>query len=491
MNCCGWICGLKRDTSKAEVNLTDLSQELNARIFRHLTATDLCHVALCNRILRDTANDDALWRPLCQKKGWERYGTICDLCKEPPFKPSSQDQKTGEGGAPTFPDDVLVTSSDWPGLVDTCKWKEVYMKARHLEENWRNQRFFAANLLSTGLSSVAYEGDCLAAGASYSSTLEIWDMAREKRQHLIQLDISGYPGALQMEDGIIAAGCKDGKIRTYSAQTGEQLQVMSGHRLAVSRLFFDGDTIVSVGQYDIESDDTSRSDIRVWSAVDGVSRCILKSGLEATNLVHIDYKDKIVAGAYSDNKIRIWDARNDGSCMQQIVCEMENLISCHLWNGIVIGASKGRIVKQWELKSGECIKTFDVPLFRGLIQPSQEQSYYVFSDELLAVVTLFSGLPIVNLNGERLLTVDLSDVIPVCFKGRKLLTWSMGAYKLWIIDPVERLDGTAQINSRTASQFLGPTHFPCAWMSDIKIIFALQMRDSIVDMSSIWVRHYW
>ncbi|XP_038060476.1 probable E3 ubiquitin ligase complex SCF subunit sconB [Patiria miniata] len=495
------------------VNLADLPQELKARIFRHLTATDLCRVALCNRILRETANDDDLWHRLCQKQGWERYGTISDLCKEPPFKPTSKEHKTGEGGAPTFPVDAVVTGSDWPGLVDTCKWKEVYMKARHLEENWRNERFYTTlfdlsltndkeSVSSSNSDNYAYlqlilniavEGDCLVAG-SWHRTLEVWDMCSKTRQHLIQLDISEASEALKMKDGIVAAGCKDGKIRTFSAQTGEQLQVMSGHRLAVSQLFFDGETIVSVAQkqpslwgYDDSVD--ADSDVWVSSAANGAYRYVLQSGHEATRLLHLDYKDKIVAGAYSDNIIRIWDARS-GSCLEDIASGMNKLTSCHLGESIVIGASKDFIVKIWDLQYWKCIKTFDVPLHQGIqLSSPYEQAKYMYSDGLLIAVTLHNGLYILNLNGERLLIDGRGTVQPLSLKGNKLLTWSSedGWYGgLWLFYPMKSADGKAQGSSKTV-QYVGQTHVACAWMSDTKMVY----QGLYGFPTYVSVRHYW
>ncbi|XP_038060672.1 uncharacterized WD repeat-containing protein all2124-like [Patiria miniata] len=508
MDCCGWICRQKTDTSQAEVNFTDLPQELKERIFRHLTATDLCRLALCNRILRALTNQDAMWRPLCRKKGWERYGTICDLSKEPPFKPtSSQHQKPGEGGAPTFPADAVVTRSDWPGLVDTCKWKEVYTKARHLEENLRNQRYYAMSLelcppdvlpcalCDVLLVNIAGEGDCLVAGLNIG-LLQIWDLSSGKRQHLILVNVSSSPDALKMKNDIIAAGCRDGKIRTYSAQTGEQLQVMSGHRLAVSHLFFDGDTIVSVARPQVKRLEYADSDIRVWSAANGASRCILQSGHEATRLLHLDYKDKIVAGAYSDNTIRIWDVRNGSLIMQHVVCDTINLTSCHLWDGIVVGASKDHTVKISELNSGECTKTFNVDV---LPNPDTEVRY-MLSDGLLVVVKLdvHHGFNIVNLNGERLLTDAGRHVNPLWFRGNTLLTHGIvthddaQGYELWIIDPEDRMDGNASGSSMTkAPQYLGGTSVVCAWMSDTKVAFQRKQSQFYTPTDDVCVHHYW
>ncbi|XP_038044683.1 F-box/WD repeat-containing protein 7-like [Patiria miniata] len=519
------------DTLQSEEKLIGLPEELKAYIFGHLTATDLCHVALCNRILRESANQDALWRLLCRKNGWERYGT--NLCKEPPFTPTLHDQLTGgEGGSPTFPVDAVVTGSDWPGLVDTCKWKEVYMKARHLEENWRNQRFYATTFKfgqtsdETGLfavetldqpkiSNLDCEGGCLAVGVD-DGTLQIWDVSIGKRRHNIRVNVSEEPDALKMKDGIIAAGCMDGKIRTYSAQTGEQLQVMSGHYLAVSRLFFDGDTIVSVARRLLDrSKNYADSGIRVCKAEDASTRFVLQYGCSKTSLIHLDYRTKVIAGAYSDNTIQIWDAEN-GSDIQHIICDMKKLVSCYLGDGIVIGASKDFAVKIWKLESWECLRTFRVPL-----HPESNNfeligaAPYAFNGELLVAISR-AHLTFMDLEGKLIgsifnthenhtgtfFTQDNSKFTTAhCFHGNKLITGSSntysGKYDLWIVNPAMGVYGSGEVVSKmdlggeAFAEFTGA--FSPAWMNDTKVVFEGIDKESGFgpQRPTIVIRHYW
>ncbi|XP_038059499.1 F-box/WD repeat-containing protein 7-like [Patiria miniata] len=497
-----------------------LPNELVEKVFGYLTVDDLCHVTLCGRSWRESANQDALWRPFCRWKGWEHYGTMSDLCKEVPLKPNSPEQKTGEGGAPTFPVDAVVTGSDWPGLVDTCKWKEVYMKARHLEGNWRNNRYHVSSFefgsagyrewlfeyIGPGpeplVCNMAGEGDCLAVGISIG-TMQIWDVSNCKRRHLIQVNVSEAPDALKMKDGIIAAGCKDGKIRTFSAQTGEQLQVMSGHRLPVLRLFFDGNTIVSTAYKEYRKNEVyADSDIRVWSAADGCCRYNLQSGSVGRRLDDLDYKDKIVAGAYNDKTIRVWNA-DSGSRIQQFTVQARDLLSCHLGDGIVIGAYDGNVVMVWSLESGDCIKTFDVPgnyseKYGKLLDRARS---YTFNGALLLSTSCNNHMRLLDLNGKFLGDSrpysNEFNFEPIVFRGNKLVAADLsgGANHLWSVDQ----DGFHYIKEVRRIMFDDEVtvRYSVAWMSETKLAFV-----TYVDFESfeqgiteqipiIIVHHYW
>ncbi|XP_038045236.1 probable E3 ubiquitin ligase complex SCF subunit sconB [Patiria miniata] len=524
--------------------------EVKEIILNDLTVTDLCHVALCNRSWREAANQDALWRPLCQDNGWERYGEEDRLLKEVPFKSTSQEQVTGEGGSPTFPVDAVVTGSGWPQLETTCKWKEVYMKAKHLETNWCKNRFYAVSFQfcltgkvptkstadsgsddadeqsassvaeevdhsendPSGLDedddvygdkdgpyvcNMAGEGIYLAAGTS-QGTLQIWDIFQRERKHLIEVDISEKRDALKMKDGIIAAGCKDGKVRTYSAKSGEQLQVMSGHPLAVSHIFFDGVTIVSVIK-----PRSPNSDIVVWNASDGACRCILKAGRTLT-LLDLAYKDKVIAGVYFDRKIRVWDAES-GSMLHEMDSGMRTVVSIYLGDGIVIVVSQDFIVKIWSLESGKCVRTFDVPIDPAFVNKHAKATYCTFNGELLAVVSTFWTTTVLDLDGKRIGTFlsDFRDSMePLFFHGKKLVIWCetqvVPCTELWIADPKMHGNGNAnssfEIDESTDYLAEASGNFTVTWMSDTKLAFERHGEYEANDgplIPEIIVRHYW
>ncbi|XP_038055936.1 F-box/WD repeat-containing protein 7-like [Patiria miniata] len=478
---------------------SNLPNELKVLVLQHLSAEDLCRVALCNRSWREAANHDALWRPLCREKRWEKFDAVVDLCVEPPFIPSSP-QHGGDGGVGdgvTFAFDSVVTGLNWPGLVNTCRWKEIYMKARHLEGNWKNNRYrvvsfhfgsagYEGNKEYVGsepeltLRSLACDGNSLA-GALSNDTLHIWDITSGKRRHFIKVDVSKGQKALKMKNGIIAAGCIDGKIRMYCAVTGEQLQAMSGHRLEVFCLFFDGDTIVSIaGKSDRDREVRADSDIRVWNAKDGTSRFVFESTSDDVRLVYVDYLDKTVAGAYSDRKIRLWDAQS-GVCKQTIVSDANDMISCHLGDGIVMSANRGNVIKVWNVESGECIRHFDVPGvdFEDL-DPYDESFSFEFNGEFLFATSEDSNVRLFNLDGKFIgdtKSYDFAEEYNLCIRcvlGNKFIASAEvggGPMYLWsindpdagfrLINPLRGLMCDDEVNDV----------YSAAWMSETKLAF--------------------
>ncbi|XP_038056458.1 F-box/WD repeat-containing protein 7-like [Patiria miniata] len=496
---------------------SNLPNELKVLVLQHLSAKDLCHVALCNRSWREATNDDALWRPLCREKRWEKFDAVVDLCKEPPFIPSST-QHGGDGGvgdSVTFAFDSVVTGSNWPGLVNTCRWKEIYMKARHLEGNWKNNRYHVVSFEfgSAGYSgsmyessepeltvcSLAGEGNSLVGGFS-NDTLHIWDTTCGTRRHIIKVGISKGKQALKMKNGIIAAGCMDGEIRTYCAQTGEQLQVMSGHRLEVFRLFFDGDTIVSIaGESNMDREVCVDSDIRVWNAIEGSSRFVFESTSDDVQLVYVDYLDKTVAGAYSDRKIRLWDAQS-GVCKQTIVSDANDMISCHLGDGIVISANWGHVMEIWNVESGECIRHFDVPGVDFEDYDRDDKSCSIeFNGEFLLATSDSSNVRLFRLDGKFI--GDIKTAYPreyyylcircvLCNKFIASDEVSGGLMYLWSID---NLDGLQMIKRLRECMYddQAPVDYSAAWMNETKLAFVYYFGLYDNKVPKIVVHHYW
>ncbi|XP_038074375.1 F-box/WD repeat-containing protein 7-like [Patiria miniata] len=501
-------------------HFSNLPNEMKVLVLQHLSAEDLCHVALCNRSLREAANYDALWRPLCREKRWEKFDAVVDLCKEPPFIPSSP-QPGGDGSVGdgvTFAFDSVVTDSNRPGLVNTCKWKEIYMKARHLERNWKNNLYHVVSFEfgSAGYTKSSRKNDCsepevtvrglagegnILAGALSNDTLHIWDISSGKRRHRIKVGIGRISKALKMKNGVIAVGCRGGKIRTYCAQTGEQLQVMSGHRLDVSRLFFDGDTIISIAA---ELDGDMREvradgDIRVWNAIDGTSRFVFESTSDdpfRCRPIGVDYFDKTVAGAYIDRKIRLWDVQS-GVCKQTIVSDANYLISCHLGDGIVISAHWGNVMKIWNVESGECIRHFDVP---GVDfedwDPDDESSHFHFNGEFLLATSL-SNVRFFNLDGKFIRDINSDDdnykqyLLRINYVfGNKCIACDdcgRGPMYLWNIDDLNNVFHLVK-----CCMFVGDN---AVWMSETKLAFVRYLEydkdENKIQIPKIEVHHYW
>ncbi|XP_038066770.1 probable E3 ubiquitin ligase complex SCF subunit sconB [Patiria miniata] len=239
-------------------------------ILPHLTAADLCRMALCSREWRCVVNQDWQWRYFCRRKGWEHYCTVTDLSKEKPYRCSMATGSTCQAGEEhdkiSFPIESIISKKNRLGLQATCKWKEIYMKARHLEKNWTEGRhhvsfFVGGYIYYRGLD---FDRDCLViCQPQKRPRIDVWDLKEATLLHQVLVDV-GPQSELKIKRGIIVVGCTDLVLRTFDAKTGQALQVMRSIFNTASRyyeLFFDGEIVVGV---------KSLADVEVWNVLNGV-----------------------------------------------------------------------------------------------------------------------------------------------------------------------------------------------------------------------------
>ncbi|XP_071801212.1 uncharacterized protein [Asterias amurensis] len=358
--------------STDKLQLTDLPVEIFALIFKYLSVVDMSHVASCNRRLRYVANTDLIWRPLCLRNGWERYGSITDLTKEIPYTP--QDVSGGRNDV-SFNMAAIVRQDSTMDLVATCRWKEIYMKANHLENNWKNKRFHVSNLkprdMDAGLHSrsvvrkVVIDKDCLVVVMS-NETIQIWDVKTQTCRHLIPA-FGERVACLSVFNGKTAVGSRNEVIRIFSIETGEILHVKQERTNTdyMDRLFMDTELVISVAiPLFITEDNAKHKHINVWNVEDGALRHTFKIDVEGAILRDVDYRDKMVVGAYSDKCLRLWDAVT-GDCLLQPLrynCEgISKSLSCCLGNSIIALADfDGMMFFVWNKQSGECVTSVSI-----------------------------------------------------------------------------------------------------------------------------------
>ena len=140
----------------------------------------------------------------------------------------------------------------------------------------------------------------------------------------------------------------DGNARIWSASTGECLQILSGHELAVLS------AVMSVDAASVltASDDATA---RIWSAFTGECQQIL-SGHEDTVYSAVFSADEAsVLTASSDFTARIWSA-STGKC-QQILSGHEHAVDSAVFSAdaaSVLTASRDRTARIWSASTGEC-----------------------------------------------------------------------------------------------------------------------------------------
>ncbi|XP_038064781.1 F-box/WD repeat-containing protein 7-like [Patiria miniata] len=466
--------------------------DLIQTVLQHLSATDLCHVASCCRWLRDATNQDSLWLPLCQSKGWKHYGTTTDLAKIPSYGPSEQ---AGDDSA-TFQNDRIVTDDNTAGLTSTCRWKGVYMRAHHLDRNWATNcshfkecHFDLQDKPRTDLRTHSVDGDLLAM-YNFNQTIHVYDIRNQTLQCVINSACNLY--AIKFTDGVIVVPCDNGRVDAFDARTGQTLQTIEGNwgHNTVS-LFFDGELVLTC----VHTSDTERTmstDICVWCVEDGLLQRIITVDHTDDVCVYytgkLDYRDKMLAAVCNDDHIHVWDARS-GECLHQLECPRKQT-KVQLGDNVIFGFStKGDVcvTSIWSQETGDCQKVIDLHV--GLPTPYIGEYYTEIINNLILleikinVLDVRSSVKTYNLLGEFVNDAQLEyndgDV-----KGNG----SKGLFNLFVETRMGREDWKGVVFNATPTGLVrlfdaGP--FEIIWLDEIRMILFDHKENKLS------IHHYW
>ena len=105
----------------------------------------------------------------------------------------------------------------------------------------------------------------LVASCSYDSTIKLWNTDTGAELSTLSCDSPVY--SIDWHDNRITAGCEDGTIKAFDAQSGDCLSTVRGHSASVNCVDFspDGLTIASGSGSRFENDNS----VRVWDVKTG------------------------------------------------------------------------------------------------------------------------------------------------------------------------------------------------------------------------------
>ncbi|XP_038065116.1 uncharacterized protein LOC119735483 [Patiria miniata] len=413
-----------------------IPDDLIKTILQRLGASDLCHVASCCRWLRDATNQDSLWRPLCQSKGWEHYGTTTDLAKIASYGPSEQAADASEAGddSVTFQKDRIVTDDNTAGLTSTCRWKGVYMRAYHLDRNWATNSSYSNTFYLDVEKNpnpqhriVLVDGDLLSLH-NFEEAIQVFDIRKKTLQCVIP---TIKPAGLgKFKDGVIVVPFESGVACAFEARTGKLLQTIDGKwRYERVLLFFDGELVITYVRTFRGVDSKKFRNIYVWCVKDGKLRRILK--LDPTDDVgvcyNVDYRDRMVAAALDDDYIRVWDVRS-GECLHKLKCPGKNS-KVQLVDNVIVGFSTNGdvcVTSIWSQDTGECQKMINVGLTdRGMRGYTAEMvNNLILMQFSTRCCTAISSVYAYNLNGELVTKVE-RNFYAMKGNGRKRLFYQL------------------------------------------------------------------
>nr|XP_039248417.1 F-box/WD repeat-containing protein 7-like [Styela clava] len=320
--------------------VTFLPRELIELIFSFLSPKELGRVSVCSKQWREHSNNSKLWKLLCKKSHWMHFGDETgsgDLYAAPSSSAPPQSPLT----SPSF-HFVPHTCTELPPV---CRWKDVYVRAHHLQNNWETGRYTVYPPLrghKERITCLHCSGKYLATGSDDRSAI-VWDLLSYSSVHVLKHPDSVL--ALKIKNNLLVTGCADGIVRIFNLSTGKCLGQLKGHTSSVHCICFDGNRIISGSQ-----DRT----IRVWNATSGRSLYTLEGHVD--DLVSLCCHGNMLVSTSWDESARIWNV-DSGVCTQVLLGHSEVVHCCHFDSTHVVTGGGDKVVKVWLVETGQLTNT--------------------------------------------------------------------------------------------------------------------------------------
>lgn len=317
-----------------------LPKELIEKVFSYLDATELSRAAGCSRQWRDHTNNSKLWKALCRRRNCLRFGEEKG-CRDLYLQSSSAAPPQSPLTTPTF---HFV-----PHLCETipplCRWKDVYIRASHLNRNWETGRYTVYPPLrghKERITCLHCSGRYLASGSDDRQAI-IWDLQSHQALHVLNHPDSVL--CLAMKMNLLVTGCGDGVARLFNVSTGKCLGELKGHSGSVNCLAFDGNKIVSGAQ------DKS---IIIWSASSG--RRLYKLEGHIDEIASIKFHGSFAVSTSWDETAQMWNV-DAGTCTQVLLGHTEVVHCCEFNEEYIVTGGGDKLVKIWLVEDGDCLFT--------------------------------------------------------------------------------------------------------------------------------------
>ncbi|KAL0947205.1 hypothetical protein HGRIS_013322 [Hohenbuehelia grisea] len=366
-----------------------LPREVSLKILGHLDATSLCRAAQVSRTWKALADDNILWRGICE----QHIGQKCRNCgwglpilekkrkfrmlSESPCPSSSHAAPQSPAAVPQpqeEPDDaerprqrrrinshphpveasssssqsvssLLAGDATAPSTGSVMRpWKDVYSERLTIERNWRRGRCSVRTLqghqdgvmclqFSETLSHPAFP---ILITGSYDRTARVWNLETGAELHCLKGHTRAVR-ALQFDEVKLITGSMDHTIRVWDWRRGRCIRTLTGHTEGVVCLNFDSNVLAS-GSVD--------ATIRVWN---------LRTGGAFSLRGHRDWV----------NAVQLWDSNSSPTVASTSASATLDFApaGCSTAPEIDVGkmlfsASDDGTIKLWDLSSRSCVRQF-------------------------------------------------------------------------------------------------------------------------------------
>ena len=391
-----------------------LPHEVSLRVLTYLDATSLCRAAQVSKKWKRLADDDILWRGICE----QHIGQKCPNCgwglprlekKKKPFRmprpaspmhtspspsssslpgsgkrPSSDAPHDPESGPsikrrrsstpppshrgsatpdyvsppphtnPLVPPSVISTPSE----ARTRPWKDVYCERLTLERNWRRGRCTVRTLQGhkDGVmclqinESLTHPSFPILITGSYDRTARVWNLDTGSQIHCLEGHTSAIR-SLQFDEVKLVTGSMDCTIRIWNWRMGMCLRVLEGHTEGVVCVNFDADVLAS------GSVDTT---IKIWDFRNG-GMFTLRGHTDWVNCVQLwDSHSGAISSPQSPGRAQLGASPSSTIAnLDWTPAEQQSTTSPNINRGkMLFSASDDGTIKLWDLSSRTCVRAF-------------------------------------------------------------------------------------------------------------------------------------